>query len=107
MVSFGYKGPSHCRLVFQPSTCKHANTHTDIQTIALRDSNEDPLRVRLSLRRLDNLVVWSGIPTLEGSFAGSSAAMGMARPLRDWSIDEKTDRDHLMRMDNPTIRKNN
>lgn len=103
MVSFGYKGASHCRLVFQPSTCTHAHANTDIYTHTLSSRqklsgtlNEDPLRVRLSLRRLEGLAVWSGIPTLEGSFTGSSAAMGMARPLREWSIEEKTDRDHLM-----------
>lgn len=42
--------------------------------------------------------VWSGLLTLEGSFAVSSAAIGVARPLRDsseWST-EKGDRDHLM-----------
>jgi hypothetical protein len=59
---------------------------------------------------LEGPVVWARLPTLEGSFSGSSAAMGMARPLRDsskWSIEEKADRDHLTRMGNPTTRKKN
>jgi hypothetical protein len=58
---------------------------------------------------LEGPVAWSGLPKLEGSFAGSSAT-AMARPLRDsseWSIEEKADRDHLTQRDNLTIRKEN
>jgi hypothetical protein len=45
------------------------------------------------------LLLHKGLPALEGLVTGSSAAMGMARPLRssgDGSIEEKAERDLLM-----------
>jgi hypothetical protein len=59
---------------------------------------------------LCDLMLLQGLPALESSVAGSSAAMGMTKSLRDsdhGSIKGKAGRGLLMGVDNPTIRQKN
>jgi hypothetical protein len=66
-----------------------------------------PLHWRSQLCHL--LLLWRGLPVLEDSLAGSSAAMGMAKSLGGCgggSTEGKAERDRL-EIGNLTIRKNN